>query len=370
MSSEQNDEIFACFDKKDLGKFHTGDLSSIIFPTLKKDALTKSVPRIQFNIFVFTKENQLVLMKKLRDTIEKGPTQRNFITLSGYVHYISPFSYSTIENEIKHEFKENFGSNLVHYRLIDFIFDKTLQEGPVLTYYYLALILDENSTKNLMLIDENELKDSIVESVCDKNSKKIWKKVLNNNLSVNLIKNSLNIEDQKELIQIGAIVGRFQPFHKGHLQLIQTILSEVNFLKIGIGSSQYSNTMYNPFSYDERIEFIVQSLRSENVGSDRYEIYPIPDLHNMEKWVAQVLDIFGNFDIFYSNNDWIRQLFKKSGKKIGFKHIFDFKHYNGTYIRQKICDNKSIQNLVPPSVISYLNKIEGIKRVKDLFQIT
>jgi len=90
----------------------------------------------------------------------------------------------------------------------------------------------------------------------------------------------------------------------------------------------------------------------------------------MKKWVAQVLDVFENFNIFYSNNDWIRQLFKKSGKLVGDKHVFDFKHYNGTNIRRMIYDNKSIQNLVPPSVFSYLNKIEGIKRVKNLFQIT
>ena len=129
--------------------------------------------------------------------------------------------------------------------------------------------------------------------------------------------------------------------------------------------------MYNPFSYDERKEFIIQSLRSENIGSDQYEIYPLPDLHNMKKWLTQVLDVFGNFDIFYSNNDWIRQLIKKSGKKLGDKkHIFDFKRFNGTNIRQQICDKASIQDLVPHSVIIYLTKIDGIKRVMDLFQIT
>jgi len=370
LSSDKKDEIFACFDKKDLNNFHTGDLSSIVFPMLKKNVLMKSIPRIQFNIFVFTKGNQLVLMKKLRDDGEKESTERNFMTLSGFIHYISPFSYSSIENEIKHKFNKKFSSNLVHFRLIDFIFDETSQEGPILKYYYLALILDEKFPKSWILIEESNLKNSIVEAVCDKNCKKIWNKVINYNLPRDLIDNSHNIQDSKKLKQIGAIVGRFQPFHNGHLQLIQTILSEVNFLKIGIGSSQYNNTMYNPFSYDERKEFIIQSLRSANVGPDRYEIYPLPDLHDMKKWVAQVLDVFENFNIFYSNNDWIRQLFKKSGKKVGIKHIFDFKRFNGTHIRQMICDNESIQNLVPPSVISYLKEIEGIKRVKNLSQIT
>ena len=338
---------------------------------LEKDVLKKSSSRIKFNIFVFTKENQLVLMKKLRDNGEKESTQRNFMSLAGFIHYISPFSYSSIVNEIKAVFKEKFDSILVHFRLIDFIFDDDPKKGLILTYYYLALILDKNTTKNWIIVDESDLKNSIVDVVCDRNCKKIWKKVIDNNLSRNFIKNSLNFQDQKKSIQIGAIVGRFQPFHNGHLQLFLAILSEVNFLKIGIGSSQYSNTKYNPFSYDERKEFIIQSLRSENISSDRYEIYPLPDLHNMKKWVTQLLDVFGNFNIFYSNNDWICQLIKKSGNNVGDKkHIFDFKRFNGTYIRQMICDNASIQDLVPRSVIIYLKKIDGIKRVKDLFQIT
>ena len=370
MSSDQKDEIFACFDKNDLDNFHTGDLSSIIFPKLKKDVLKKSNSRIKYILFAFTKENQLVLMKKSKDKVEKESTERNFTTLSGFIHYISPFSYSTIENEIKHEFKEKFDSNLVHFRLIDFIFDETSHEGPILTYYYLALILDKNSLKNWIIIDENKLKNSINKAFCDKNYKNIWEKILNTSLHRNFISQIQKNRNQKKLEQIGAIVGRFQPFHNGHLQLILTILSEVDFIKIGIGSSQYSNTMYNPFSYDERKEFIIQSLQSENIGPERYGVYPLPDLHNMKKWVAQVLDVFGNFNIFYSNNDWIRQLFKKSGKIVGDKHIFDFKHFNGTNIRGMICDNKTIQDLVPISVFSYLKEIEGIKRVKNLFQIT
>jgi len=337
---------------------------------LEKDVSKKSRSRIKFNIFVFTKENQLVLMKKLKDNENNESSQTNFMSLSGFIHYISPFSYSSIENEIKHEFNKKFSSNLVDFRLIDFIFDEISQEGPILKYYYIALILDEKSTKSWILIDESKLKNSIVEAVCDKNCKKIWNKVINYNLPKDLIDNSLNIQDSKKIKLIGAIIGRFQPFHNGHLQLIQAILSEVNFLKIGIGSSQYSYSMYNPFSYDERKEFIIQSLRSVNVGSDRYEIYPLPDLHNMKKWVAQVLDVFENFNIFYSNNDWIRQLFKKSGKLVGDKHVFDFKHYNGTNIREMMCDNKSIQALVPASVFSYLEEIEGFKRVKNLSQIT
>jgi len=338
---------------------------------MEKEVLKKNYSRIRFNLLVFTKENQLVLMKKLSDNEDKESTKTIFMSLTGYIHYISPFSYSSIVNEIKQDFKEKFGETLVHFRLIDFIYEEDSKEGSILTYYYLALLLDKATIKNWIMIDESGLKNALVEAVCDRNCKKIWKKVIDENLSRNFVTYSLQNQDQNKELRIGAIVGRFQPFHNGHLQLILAILSKVDFLKIGIGSSQYSHTMYNPFNYDERKEFIIQSLRSENIRSDRYEIYPLPDLHNMKKWVTQVLDVFGNFNIFYSNNDWICQIIKKSGKNVGDrKYIFDFKRFNGTYIRQKICEKASIQDLVPPSVFIYLKKIDGIKRVMNLFQIT
>jgi len=47
-------------------------------------------------------------------------------------------------------------------------------------------------------------------------------------------------------------IGRFQPFHKGHLLFLKSIYTQYDKIIIGIGSSQYSNSLDNPFSYDER----------------------------------------------------------------------------------------------------------------------
>ncbi|EQD45121.1 nicotinamide-nucleotide adenylyltransferase, partial [mine drainage metagenome] len=48
------------------------------------------------------------------------------------------------------------------------------------------------------------------------------------------------------------VVGRFQPFHNGHLHVIKEILSQYSSVIIGIGSAQYSHTMENPFTAGER----------------------------------------------------------------------------------------------------------------------
>ena len=55
-------------------------------------------------------------------------------------------------------------------------------------------------------------------------------------------------------------IGRFQPFHKGHLKVIKDIIKKDYRVIIGIGSSQYSHTVDNPFTSDERKKMIQETL--------------------------------------------------------------------------------------------------------------
>ena len=58
----------------------------------------------------------------------------------------------------------------------------------------------------------------------------------------------------------GFLIGRFQPFHLGHLEAVNFALSKVDQLYIGIGSSNKSNELRNPFTADERNQMIKSSL--------------------------------------------------------------------------------------------------------------
>ena len=115
---------------------------------------------------------------------------------------------------------------------------------------------------------------------------------------------------------IAAIVGRFQPFHNGHLQLIQTILQSCSFIKIGIGSMQYDHTAENPFTFEERKEMMERALTEADIHLDQFQIIGIPDLHDMIRWTQKVIQELGEFDIFYSNSDWTRQLLANTGKTV------------------------------------------------------
>ena len=55
-------------------------------------------------------------------------------------------------------------------------------------------------------------------------------------------------------------IGRFQPFHNGHLKVIKHLSTTYEEIIIGIGSSQYHNESENPFTADERKKMIEESM--------------------------------------------------------------------------------------------------------------
>ena len=60
----------------------------------------------------------------------------------------------------------------------------------------------------------------------------------------------------------GLIIGRFQPFHNGHMEVLRKIFAECDHVIIGIGSAQYSHTDKDPFTAGERYHMIAEALRS------------------------------------------------------------------------------------------------------------
>ena len=52
--------------------------------------------------------------------------------------------------------------------------------------------------------------------------------------------------------RVGLFVGRFQPFHNGHLAAVRYALDRVDYLYIVVGSAQKSHERYNPFTAGEQ----------------------------------------------------------------------------------------------------------------------
>jgi len=158
-------------------------------------------------------------------------------------------------------------------------------------------------------------------------------------------------------------IGRFQPFHNGHLHIITQILEEVDGLIIGIGSAQHGFTKENPFTAKEREELI--SLTLSNEGLKNFKIIKIPDVNDDDKWVGHVSSLVPEFDIVYSNNPLVKTLFTKAGKDVRTFSFFKREECSGTEVRRRILNGEEWKNLVPKT-IGKMVEAYGIGRIKGL----
>ena len=164
----------------------------------------------------------------------------------------------------------------------------------------------------------------------------------------------------------GLYVGRFQPFHLGHLKAIQEILKETEELVIVIGSAQYSHNIINPFTAGERLVMIRRALKEADVDSSRVWIVPVPDVHLHMLWVAALEGYTPSFNIVYSNEPLTRRLFTEAGYKVKSVRFYERKVYTSTLIREKMLKDKSWTSLVPESVSKFIIEIDGVNRLRDL----
>jgi nicotinamide-nucleotide adenylyltransferase len=159
-------------------------------------------------------------------------------------------------------------------------------------------------------------------------------------------------------------LGRFQPFHKGHLQVVKECLSRFQKVFIGIGSSQYEHTLENPFNVEERRHMIEKTLEDEHITS--YKIFIIPDIHNYPHWVAHVEQLVPIFDVVVANNDLTMQLFREKGYEIYQPRIYSREVYCGREIRRRMINDEPWRDFVPDAVYRYLVDIKASQRMKEL----
>jgi len=162
----------------------------------------------------------------------------------------------------------------------------------------------------------------------------------------------------------GFLIGRFQPFHLGHLDAVLFALSKVENLWIGVGSSNKHNEKRNPFTADERREMIVSSIESSII--DRISIFNIPDVDNHEKWTFEIDQIVPKYDVVFSNDEFTKTLFEKRKIDVIPVVLKDREKFSGTNIRDLITDEKNWQDLVPRGTRKVLDKINAIERLKNL----
>ncbi len=162
----------------------------------------------------------------------------------------------------------------------------------------------------------------------------------------------------------GLFIGRFQPFHLGHIEAVKFGLSHVENLWIAIGSSNKSNEKRNPFSADERKEMIQSSL--DNAILKRVQIYYVPDIDDHEKWTHHVDSIVPKHDLVFSNDDFTLSLYQKRGIKTMKVPLKEREKFSGTKIREMIARGTNWQEFVPEGTKNVLLKTDAEKRLSKI----
>lgn len=164
----------------------------------------------------------------------------------------------------------------------------------------------------------------------------------------------------------GLLVGRMQPIHNGHLQVIKKTFKDVDEIIIGIGSAQLSHSTKDPFTAGERVMMLTKALAENNIDSSNYYIIPLVDILMNAVWVSHVKMLTPPFEKVFSGNPLVQRLFKEEGYDVDIPPLFNRTELSGTEIRKRMINNENWKSLVPDSVVKIINKIDGVQRIKHL----
>lgn len=162
----------------------------------------------------------------------------------------------------------------------------------------------------------------------------------------------------------GLFIGRFQPFHNGHLAIVKQMERECDVLMIGVGSAQIQRIPDNPFSGGERITMIRKVMEAEGISD--YEIYPIPDIHCYPEWPHYIHSMLPSFDRVYARSSVVKKLMGNIDVELVDIEAFNRDIWKGTLVREKMYDGVEWKHLVPPSVADYIEGLDINLRCEPL----
>ena len=176
------------------------------------------------------------------------------------------------------------------------------------------------------------------------------------------------------------ILGRFQPFHRGH-ELLLIAAEEwrrenaANLpLIIAIGSSNREESLQNPWSADER-SAMIQAWLFES-GYEDFTIVPIPDIEDPPNWVAHAEKYHGTAGILFTSDVPSAELYAVSGWQILTVPLEHRESFEGWRVRETarmlstVGDDDAVRSVlsqtIPSAVVNYLVSNDALRRLAFL----
>jgi len=165
-------------------------------------------------------------------------------------------------------------------------------------------------------------------------------------------------------------IGRANPPHQGHLQVMKDLLKEFH-LVIGLGSC-FTIDKLNPFYDFERMQMIGWSLIKDGIKISEFEFISLPDFYDDERWFKFIVawSKFKRVKAVISGNNWVKDIFAELLP--GMKVLRPKRKINisSTLLREFILKGRKEQyiRLAAPGVWIYPEK-EIRKRIQIASQI-
>ena len=86
--------------------------------------------------------------------------------------------------------------------------------------------------------------------------------------------------------ELAVLIGRFQPFHNGHLRLLRRALELASQVVVVLGSAFQSRNVRNPFTWQEREAMIRLCL--DDHTQQRVHFVPVRDYYDNERWAQMI----------------------------------------------------------------------------------
>ena len=167
-------------------------------------------------------------------------------------------------------------------------------------------------------------------------------------------------------------IGRFQPLHNAHLEVIKNALREAEKVIIVVGSHHRARSLVNPWTYEERAEMIMGALSPEHQG--RVIIVPARDylycnltwLTGIQNTISQVVGDSKSVKIighFKDDSSFYLKLFPQ-WTLVSQPNYFGI---DATDIRKELFASGGVnQCLVPLNVAEYLLEYNNTDECKVL----
>ncbi len=153
------------------------------------------------------------------------------------------------------------------------------------------------------------------------------------------------------MYDLSVFIGRFQPFHLGHLHNVKKALENSSKILINVGSSFNAPNMKNPFSFEQRKQMIFCDLEYVGVDISRVEIEPLADFfYQEERWEENLKQ---NVKKHSNNSDTVvvvghqkdaSSYYLKSFPEWDYLSVDNYKNYNATDFRKAYYDGEILEH--------------------------